>query len=92
MNVTTTERGFEVIKFQDRNGEQCSLQASSLATEEAVWLGCNEVVPLVLVQDEGWKPVPLPDDALIAARMPLTRAQVAELLPHLMRFAREGRL
>ena len=32
MNVTTTERGFEVIKFQDRNGEQCSLQASSLAT------------------------------------------------------------
>ena len=57
-----------------------------------MWLGRNEVVPLVLVQDEGWKPVPLPDDALIAARMHLTRAQVAELLPHLMRFAREGRL
>ena len=38
MNVTTTERGFEVIKFQDRNGEQCSLQASSLATERVAWM------------------------------------------------------
>lgn len=44
--VQRTARGFEFIKFKDRYGEGCSLQASSLAdyTEpgsSAVWLGLD---------------------------------------------------
>lgn len=46
-NVQTSQRGFEYIKFQDHNGQECSLQQSSLAIYEepgtsAVWLGTDE--------------------------------------------------
>jgi hypothetical protein len=86
MNLTVTNRGFEIISFQDRNGQKCSLQVSSLAT------GINKVVPKVIVPGQGVQEVPLPEGAIMFGRMHLTRIQVAELLPHLMRFAREGRL
>ena len=41
------ERGFELLRFSDRYGVQCSLQQSSLAEFEppgtsAVWLGIND--------------------------------------------------
>ncbi len=39
MNVTMTTRGFERIDFADRNGDACSLQQSSLAGGEHIWLG-----------------------------------------------------
>lgn len=42
--VEYTERGFQIIRFTDRYGEDCSLQQSSLADYEqpgssAIWLG-----------------------------------------------------
>lgn len=42
--ITHTARGFQTISFRDRNGQECSLQQSSLADFEppgssAVWLG-----------------------------------------------------
>lgn len=37
-----TKRGFARYDFKDLYGEACSLQASSLATDEAIWLGSNE--------------------------------------------------
>jgi hypothetical protein len=45
--VTRTERGFEVIDFQDLYNKECSLQQSSLAVywepgTSAVWLGQGE--------------------------------------------------
>ena len=44
MRVEKTERGFEIIRFKDHYGEECSLQQSSLAEYErpgtsAVWFG-----------------------------------------------------
>jgi hypothetical protein len=44
MKVEKTNRGFQIIKFQDRYGEECSLQQSSLADYEppgtsALWFG-----------------------------------------------------
>lgn len=38
MEIGVTERGFERIVFEDRNGVKCSLQVSSLATEDAAWM------------------------------------------------------
>lgn len=38
MIVTQTDRGFDLIEFVDMYGLACSLQKSSLATEDAVWL------------------------------------------------------
>lgn len=92
MEIGVTERGFERIVFEDRNGVKCSLQVSSLATEDAVWLGCNEADPHVMVPGEGWKPFPLPDVSIANTRMHLTAKQVKELLPFLRKFVKTGRL
>jgi hypothetical protein len=37
-----TVRGFARYDFKDLYGNACSLQESSLATDNAIWLGCNE--------------------------------------------------
>jgi len=47
MEVENTERGFEIVRFQDLDGKQCSLQQSSLALYEnpgssAVRLGVGD--------------------------------------------------
>jgi hypothetical protein len=86
-----TGRGFGRYEFKDRYGEECSLQKSSLATEDAIWFGCEGRVQ-VCVQYEGWKPVPLPEGALIHSRMHLTQEQVKALLPILQHFAETGDL
>ena len=36
-----TERGFVRGDFKDLYGAECSIQKSSLATENAIWLGCD---------------------------------------------------
>jgi hypothetical protein len=92
IEVGVTERGFERLVFEDRNGVKCSLQVSSLASEYAIWLGCNDADPKVLVPGQGWKPFPLPDEAIANTRMHLTLDQVKQLLPFLRKFVRTGRL
>lgn len=37
-----TQRGFKFYQFHDRYDLLCSLQKSSLATEDAIWLGTND--------------------------------------------------
>ena len=37
-----SQRGFYYHEFTDMYGEKCSIQDSSLATEPAIWLGCDE--------------------------------------------------
>lgn len=44
MEIKTTERGFELVEFEDYYGQHCSLQQSSLALYEqpgasAIWFG-----------------------------------------------------
>lgn len=48
MKVERTERGFQIIRFKDEYGNDCSLQQSSLAIYErpgtsAIWLGVGEL-------------------------------------------------
>ncbi len=92
MEVKQTSRGFGIIKFDDNNGVHCSLQKSSSALEDKIWLGCDDAEPKVLVPGEGWKPIEMPGDYIANTRMHLTREQVAELLPHLQRFVASGDL
>jgi hypothetical protein len=40
--MAATDRGFARLTFQDRYGAACSLQKSSLATGQCIWLGVNE--------------------------------------------------
>lgn len=99
MEMTKTPRGFQQLVFTDRNGQECSLQESSLATEEAIWLGINDANPIIMAskvssEDDcsGWVKYPIHPDVLLHTRMHLTRKQVQELLPHLVKFAETGEL
>jgi hypothetical protein len=92
-----TGRGFPIIEFQDRYGHECSIQKSSLATEDAIWVGPNDANPQILASmtkegGTGWVPYHLPEDVSLYTRMHLTQDQVKELLPILMAFAETGEL
>lgn len=90
MQVDQTFRGFDRIEFKDFYDTECSLQKSSLATEDAIWLGVNDAKPKVLIPGKGWIDMSVPDDAFTSTRMHLTREQVRELLPHLINFVETG--
>lgn len=99
--METTERGFDLQKFTDKYGESCSLQKSSLATEDCIWLGIDEPKVQALAKElhperaaelTGWLSVPLPASAEVSGRMHLTQEMVKELLPYLQKFAETGEL
>jgi hypothetical protein len=101
-----TERGFRYNEFVDSYGHKCSLQKSSSAMEDKIWLGVNDPEPMIKVHDAlklgradlcdgqtvGWVPFPLPEEVLCHTRMHLTQAQVKALLPALQHFAETGEL
>lgn len=39
ITLKKTRRGFLLGEFRDHNGEPCSIQESSVATEPCLWLG-----------------------------------------------------
>jgi hypothetical protein len=39
-----TERGFDIIEFTDFYDKECTIQKSSLATDDAIWFGAAEAV------------------------------------------------
>lgn len=41
ISIETTQRGFAFGEFEDRYGERCSIQKSSLAFEDCIWLGIH---------------------------------------------------
>jgi hypothetical protein len=77
-----TSRGFEIVTFRDRYGNDCSLQQSSLAEYDspgtsAVWLGCDK--------ERYSRP-----GELLSPRMHLDRVMVAALIGHLQRWLDTG--
>lgn len=92
MKQIKTERGFDLVEFEDSNEVECSLQKSSVATDDLVWLGCS-TIGLKRFAPGGWIDVDLDDGSYIAnTRIHLSRDQVAELLPILTRFVETGNL
>ena len=103
MEDTKTIRGFAFTGFKDFYGEDCSLQKSSLATEDCIWLGIQDANPQVMAslapalgvntnETTGWVAYPIPADVSLNTRMHLCRDQVAELLPYLQRFVETGEI
>lgn len=76
IHLESTERGFLIGKFMDNYKSQCSIQESSLATGDCIWLG-------VVVDFNGEK---------IKTRMHLSQEHVKALLPHLTKFVLKGHL
>jgi hypothetical protein len=98
-----TNRGFAVGVFQDYYGYDCSIQKSSLATEDAIWLGITDVKPQVMASDAkmlgietnetiGCIPFVIPKEVLLHTRMHLTREQVADMIPMLQQFVDTGEI
>jgi len=89
MEFKKTDRGFDIAEFRDRYNDKCSLQESSLASEDCIWLGIS---PVDHQQGPPWKPFVLPIDVQCSSRMHLTRDMVKDLLPYLIRFVETGSL
>ena len=93
-----TPRGFAIHTFTDRNGNKCSLQKSSIATEDCIWIGCDEIGLKRFDPGKGWSNVNLQQDHpngvthIANNRMHLTRLQVEKLLPILDRFVSTGEI
>jgi len=99
----TTGRGFSYVEFKDRYGSQCSLQKSSLASEDAIWLGIDDPNPQIMANQaiqlgvktneiSGWIPYPIPEEVMIDTRMHLTQEQVKDLIPILQKFVDTGKV
>lgn len=95
--------GFKFAQFTDRYAHTCSIQKSSLGTEDAIWIGVNDVDPKIRVtnakklgiitnETTGWIPYPVPEDVSFYSRMHLTKKQVKQLLPILQKFVQTGDL
>jgi len=104
MKDSKTHRGFDISEFTDRYGDRCSLQKTSLAFEDTIWLGISDVNPKIMATDairlgidnkgevNGWVKYDIPDEVLLSSRMHLTREMVAELLPYLQKFVETGEI
>ena len=72
-----TNRGFERNDFKDIYGHSCSIQESSLATIDALWIGCDEGTHV---------------DGSCMARMHIDKDIAKMLIKKLRHFVRTGRL
>jgi len=91
----TTGRGFALGKFTDLYGAECSIQKSSLATDDAIWIGVDDANPIIMasiVREDltGTVKYPIPEEVMLTTRMHLNREQVAELIPILQHFVETG--
>lgn len=100
---TKTNRGFDLLEFKDLYHAPCTIQKSSLATDDAIWFGIIDVQPQVMAinaakvgvnttESTGWVPYPIPEEVLLSSRMHLNRSQVKELLPILKHFVQTGEI
>jgi hypothetical protein len=86
-----TERGFSFSKFIDDYGIECSIQKSSNAEKNAIWLGVDNVKPEKMTP-YGWQKFEMPREVMLHSRMHLTQKQVKKLLPILQKFVETGDL
>lgn len=94
MNLERNQRGFKNGKFVDSYNNQCSIQKSSSAMDDFIWLGIDNP-KLTVFKDESmgqYLETTLPKTWMVDSRMHLSREQVAELLPILQKFVETGEL
>lgn len=87
-----TDRDFITITFTDSNGVACSLQESSVATEEMIWLGRDQPVSEALQSGGRSDAAQMSQSMPMGSRMHLSRKLVAKLLLPLKKFVDTGSL
>jgi len=95
MTRSKTDRGFDIVKFDDLYNKHCSIQKSSLAFEDAVWIGIDDAEPEILASQTeeggtGWVPFHIPEGVLVHTRMHLTRKQAFKVVMALTKFVLTG--
>lgn len=98
MKIKTTQRGFAIGKFKDERGTECSIQKSSSAEKECIWLGAKKIglKEFVAYGNPAWKDRDEFDEHTMEhhfsanTRMHLTRNQVKKLIPILQKFVDTG--
>lgn len=91
-----TQRGFSKIEFRERNGVICSIQKSSIADDDCIWFGANDLGVKEFKSGSGWKDrVDLDVHTMEHHfsgnnRMHLTLDMVEKLLPILEHFVATG--
>jgi hypothetical protein len=87
-----TQRGWNIRGFQDMYGSDCSIQDSSLATDDAIWFGVDDGGHFNMkTPAEQWNPE-VHGRRATGGRMHLSRGQVSALLPLLEHFVKYGML
>jgi len=103
MEKVTTNRGFSLIKFKDRYNNDCSIQESSLATEDCIWIGIDDPNPQIMAsqakefgvetnETTGWVDYPIPEEVSLNTRMHITRDQAKEIIEVLQIFVETGEI
>lgn len=92
MKKEKTSRGFGIINFKDSYGSACSLQESSSAMEDKIWLGVDDANPQICIPGRSWVKYDIPKEVLLNTRMHLTKEQVKKLMPHLKKFVETGEI
>lgn len=99
MKKEYTNRGFGIYHFRDHNDKECTIQKSSLAFMDAIWLGAKDIGLKEFLagrKPSAWQDVVLADTIkhhyVANNRMHLTREQVRELLPVLQKFVETGKI
>ena len=103
MKKQKTSRGFAYYKFIESNGNICSIQKSSAAEQDLIWLGCDKL------DIQGFTPYGQPESwASITEeqinekfgtkhingnnRMHLSQETVSKLIPILQKFVDTGNI
>jgi len=102
MNKTQTSRGFTYYKFTDVGGDVCTIQKSSSAMQDCIWLGSKEIGLYGFIPNgnPSWRDVSEDQikekfgfqNVIANNRMHLSRDQVAEILPILQKFVDTGEI
>ena len=103
MEKTKTDRGFDVAIFTDMYDKECTIQKSSLATADAIWVGIANPEPRIKAIDArrlgidtneevGWVDYYIPDEVLISTQMHLDQDQAKELIKVLEKFVETGNI
>lgn len=99
---TTTQRGFIKLLFKDSYDNLCSLQESSNAEDDFIWLGIENAEPLIMESDAvklgliskdspvGWIKYSIPEEVLLHTRMHLSKEQATILGLKLLHFGTSG--
>lgn len=102
-DINLTNRGFRFHEFTDDFGAKCSIQKSSSACVDRIWLGIDDPEPKIMAVDAaahgvatnettGWVPYPIPKAVLLTTRMHLNQEQAKWLVEKLNRFIKTGEI